>query len=101
MGVNIKKGDGVFALIQSANRDELAFNNPNKFDVCRKTNNHVTFGFGIHTCLGQGLARVELQIVFKKLFQRFPKLKIEETFNEISFKYDSQIYGIYKLPVSW
>ena len=101
MGVNIKKGDGIFALIQSANRDELAFKNPDKFDICRHANNHVTFGFGIHTCLGQGLARIELQIVFRKLFQRFPNLKIEEKFNEISFKYDSQIYGIYRLPVSW
>ena len=101
MGVNIKKGDGIFALIQSANRDDLVFQNPEKFDICRPVNNHVTFGFGIHTCLGQGLARIELQIVFRKLFQRFPNLKIEEKFNEISFKYDSQIYGIYKLPVSW
>ena len=101
MGVNIKKGEGIFALIQSANRDELAFEKPDKFDICRNANNHVTFGFGIHTCLGQGLARIELQIVFRKLFQRFPNLKIEEKFNEISFKYDSQIYGIYRLPVSW
>ena len=75
MGVNIKKGDGIFALIQSANRDELAFKNPDKFDICRHANNHVTFGFGIHTCLGQGLARIELQIVFRKLFQRFLKTR--------------------------
>ena len=79
----------------------MAFEKPDKFDICRNANNHVTFGFGIHTCLGQGLARIALQIVFRKLFQRFPNLKIDEKFNEISFKYDSQIYGIYRLPVSW
>jgi cytochrome P450 len=101
MGQEIKKGDGIFALIPSANRDEMAFKNADKFDISRNANNHVTFGFGIHSCLGQGLARIELQIVFRRLFEKFPNLKLLEPLKNIPFKYDSQIYGLYKLLVSW
>ena len=61
----------------------------------------MAFGFGIHTCLGQTLARIELQVVFRKLFKKFPNLKLVQKFEEIPFKYDSQIFGLYKLLVSW
>jgi cytochrome P450 len=61
----------------------------------------MSFGFGIHSCLGQGLARIELQVVFRKLFERFPGLHVPEPVNTLPFKYDSQIYGLYRLPVAW
>jgi cytochrome P450 len=47
------------------------------------------------------LARIELQVVFAKLFQRFPDLRLVEPFEDIKFKYDSQIYGLYRLQVAW
>ena len=100
-GMTIRKGDGVFALSPSVNRDPDEFPDPERFDITRRTNHHMSFGFGIHRCLGQGLARVELQVVFRKLFERFPDLRTAEPLNRLAFKYDSQIYGLYELPVVW
>ena len=59
----IRKGEGVFALNPAANRDPAVFPDPDTFDVHRDASHHVAFGFGIHQCLGQILARMELQIV--------------------------------------
>ena len=59
------------------------------------------FGYGIHRCLGQQLARIELQVVFAKLFHRFPTLRVAESVDSLPFKYDSQIYGLYRFPVAW
>ena len=61
----------------------------------------VAFGYGIHRCLGQQLARIELHVVFEKLFKRFPNLQVAEPVQSLPFKYDSQIYGLYRLPVTW
>ncbi len=100
-GVAISKGDGIFAVNAAANRDEAEFPNPDEFDISRDASNHLAFGYGIHRCLGQGLARIELQVVFPKLFARFPALRLAEPLENIPFKYDSQIYGLYKLPLVW
>ena len=100
-GSTIRKGDGVFAVAASANRDPDEFPDPDRLDVTRNASHHMSFGFGIHRCLGQGLARIELQIVFRKLFERFPNLRLAEPFETLPFKYDSQIYGLYRLPVAW
>jgi cytochrome P450 len=100
-GSTIRKGDGVFAVAASANRDPDEFPDPDRLDVKRNASHHMSFGFGIHRCLGQGLARIELQIVFRKLFERFPNLRLAEPFETLPFKYDSQIYGLYRLPVAW
>jgi cytochrome P450 len=100
-GAVIRKGEGVFALAALANRDEVEFPNADELDITRDASSHVAFGYGIHRCLGQGLARIELQIVFPKLFGRFPTLRLAEPLESIPFKYDSQIYGIYKLPLTW
>ena len=68
----LAKGDRVFLLIGAANRDPRRFENPNVFDPTRPDNQSLSFGAGIHYCLGQGLARLEAQIVFEKLLARFP-----------------------------
>ena len=100
-GEKIAQGDGIFAVNPAANRDPHAFPNPNVLDITRDASSHVTFGYGIHSCLGQGLARIELQVVFGKLFQRFPDLRLAEAYEQIAFKYDSQIYGLKRLMVAW
>ena len=97
----IKKGDGIFAVNAAANRDETEFPNPDEFNIARDASNHLAFGYGIHRCLGQGLARIELEVVFPALFRRFPNLRLAEAMETIPFKYDSQIYGLYKLPLVW
>ena len=67
-GVPIKAGEGVLTLGNAANHDPDVFADPDGLDIDRGARNHVAFGFGAHQCLGQNLARVELQIVFDTLF---------------------------------
>ncbi len=100
-GIVIKKGEGVFGLTPAANRDPTMFQDPDRFDVRRNAGNHCAFGYGIHQCLGQMLARFELRTVFPALFQRIPTLELAVPVIEIRFKDDSQIYGIYAMPVRW
>jgi cytochrome P450 len=99
--VVIREGDGVFALNPAANRDPAVFPDPDTFDVHRDASHHVAFGFGIHQCLGQILARLELQVVLPLLLQRLPNLRIAAKHGQIRFKDDMQIYGVHNLPVAW
>ena len=100
-GSTIRKGEGVFALNAAANRDPAVFPDPDKFDVHRDASRHMAFGWGIHQCLGQVLARIELQVVLPMLLQRLPKLRVAAKEGEIRFKDDMQIYGVHNLPVAW
>jgi len=70
-------------------------------DLARPAIHHVAFGWGPHQCVGQQLARVELQVVFSTLFRRIPTLRLAADLAELKFKEDSQAYGIYELPVAW
>ena len=60
----------------AANFDETHFSNPERFDATRHPNEHVAFGFGTHYCLGQALARVELNVMFERLLSRLPDMKL-------------------------
>lgn len=100
-GQLIKAGDSVIALISGANHDPSIFPNPEKFDITRKADHHVAFSFGIHQCLGQPLARVELQTVFSTLFQRMPTLKFAVPAEQINSKGDHFVLGVESLPVTW
>jgi cytochrome P450 len=99
-GKCIHAGDGVIAPIMAANRDPQVFPDPDKFDVRRDARGHLAFGYGVHQCLGQALARVELQAVFANLFQRFPNLQLAVPMEELRFK-NALIYGVEELPVTW
>jgi cytochrome P450 len=100
-GVLVRKGEGVIALSNTANRDPEAFADPDDLDVDRGARHHVAFGFGAHQCLGQNLARMELQIVFDTLFRRLPGLRLVAPSAELPFKDDASVYGLYELPVAW
>ncbi|WP_410668661.1 cytochrome P450 [Amycolatopsis sp. cmx-4-68] len=100
-GQLIREGEGVLGLSYSGNRDEAAFENPDDLDLERGARHHVAFGFGPHQCLGQNLARMELQIVFDTLFRRIPELKLAAPVDQLPFKHDSSIFGLYCLPVTW
>jgi cytochrome P450 len=99
-GKCIHAGDGVIAPIAAANRDPEVFPEPDAFDIHRDARRHLAFGFGIHQCLGQQLARLELQIVFPKLFERFPTLRLAVPEEELKYK-NAIIYGVESLPVTW
>ena len=77
-GITIEKGVKIAALLGSANRDESVFQSPDAMDLKRNPNNHISFGGGIHFCLGAPLARLELGISMPALFERFPKIEIAE-----------------------
>ncbi|MFW6077769.1 MAG: cytochrome P450, partial [Hyphomicrobiales bacterium] len=100
-GVEIRAGEGVWALLSAANRDDSAFAQPDRFDITREAGHHVSFGFGVHQCLGQGLARMELAIVFEQLLRRLPGLRLAVAFDDVPFKHDSFIFGVKRLPVAW
>jgi cytochrome P450 len=73
-GARLQRGQYVLGFIASANRDPEVFPEPDRFDVGRQPNPHMSFGHGIHYCLGGPLARVELQVVFGSLLERYPNL---------------------------
>ncbi|MFD2421589.1 cytochrome P450 [Amycolatopsis pigmentata] len=100
-GARIKAGEGVVVLSLLANHDPDVFDDPGTLNLERSARNHITFGFGGHQCLGQNLARLELQIVFDTLFARIPGLRLAEPADKLPFKDDANIYGLYRLPVTW
>ncbi len=75
-GKHLRKGQRVFAFTNSANRDGAQFSDPDRFDIARTHNPHLTFGHGIHFCLGAPLARIESQIAIKRLAERFPGIRL-------------------------
>lgn len=77
-GLNLEPGQALMLSIAGANRDPAANADPDRFDVTREKVTHVSFGYGIHLCLGMSLARLEARIVFTKLFGRFSSLKFAE-----------------------
>ncbi|GAA2234704.1 cytochrome P450 [Promicromonospora sukumoe] len=97
----IRAGDGVLALSNVANRDPQVFTDPDAFDIERGARNHLAFGHGPHQCLGQNLARLELQVVFDTLLRRIPDLRSAVPVEQLSFKADTLAYGIHELPVTW
>jgi cytochrome P450 len=91
-------GDFAMLLIAAANRDEAVFDDPERFDITRQPNNHLSLGFGIHHCLGAALARMQTQMALKSLFQRAPKLALDP--GQITFKSNVILRGMESLPVS-
>ncbi|WP_433274449.1 cytochrome P450 [Pseudonocardia xinjiangensis] len=100
-GVTIRAGEGIIAAGESANRDAAAFTAPDELDIKREPNHHLAFGFGVHQCLGQPLARLELQIAYPALLRRFPELRVAVPEEEIRYRDKMIVYGVQALPVSW
>ncbi|MFF1318593.1 MULTISPECIES: cytochrome P450 [Streptomyces] len=100
-GQVIKAGEGVIMVNEIGNRDPEVFADPDRLDITRDARRHVAFGFGVHQCLGQPLARMELQVVYGTLYKRIPTLKLAGDLQDVRFKTDAFIYGVHELPVSW
>ncbi len=100
-GQVIRADDGVLLACEAANRDPAVFPDPDRLDIGRDARGHIAFGFGVHQCLGQNLARVELQVVYGTLYKRIPTLRLATSLDQIPFKHDAIIYGVYELPVTW
>ncbi|MGY1439371.1 cytochrome P450 [Streptomyces reniochalinae] len=100
-GQTIRAGEGVILLGELANRDPLVFPEPDTLDLARNARRHQAFGGGSHHCVGQPLARMELQVVYPVLFRRIPTLRLATDVSQVPFKYDAVIYGVHELPVTW
>ncbi|WP_412075112.1 cytochrome P450 [Streptomyces xanthophaeus] len=100
-GVTIRADDGVIFSTSVINRDAAVFAEPDALDWHRPTRHHLAFGFGIHQCLGQNLARAELEIALGTLFDRLPGLRLAVEPDRIPFKPGDTIQGLIELPVAW
>ncbi|MCF3179905.1 cytochrome P450 [Streptomyces polychromogenes] len=100
-GVTIRPGDGVVFSTSVINRDEAVFQEPDVLDWHRRSNRHLAFGFGIHQCLGQNLARAEMEIALGTLFDRLPGLRLAADPDTIPFKPGDTVQGMIELPVAW
>src|ERR1700756_2022657 len=99
-GQLIRAGDFLVINLPAGNWDTEFVDDPETLDVDRNTRGHLGFGYGVHQCIGQNLARVEMQVAFATLARRLPGLKLAVPPDELRFK-DSDIYGMKELPVSW
>ena len=78
-GIKLRKGEEVGLMLGAANRDPARFAEPHRFDPVRQPNPHVSFGAGLHFCVGAPLARLEMQIAIPLLFKRLPDLALADT----------------------
>ncbi|MEU8434495.1 cytochrome P450 [Streptomyces sp. NPDC029216] len=101
-GQTIEAGTTVVLSFNTANRDPHRFADPDVLDLRRPYDGHLAFSHGIHQCLGQQLARVEMRVAFRALFDRFPTLRLAVPADEVLLRPESaDIYGVKSLPVTW
>lgn len=97
-GVLLEPGQQIIALLGSANRDELVFENPDNFNIDRKRIPHFSFGAGSHVCLGQLMARMEAKIALEKISKALPSIRLADT--QISWRKNSFFRQLEKLPIT-
>jgi cytochrome P450 PksS len=100
-GVTIPRGERVFAVLASANRDNRQFDRPDDLDLRREPNRHVAFGLGIHYCLGAPLARLEGQIAINTLLRRLPGLRLAVRPDALPWRPGLVLHGLKALPVAF
>ncbi|TCO60786.1 cytochrome P450 [Actinocrispum wychmicini] len=100
-GQLIRAGEVVTLSLPAANRDPARFTRPEVFDPDKSVTDHLAFGHGLHHCIGAPLARLEMQIAYPALLNRFPDLRMAVPVEEIQRREDVNVYGVHSLPVSW
>jgi cytochrome P450 len=98
-GQSLRRGDSIVALLGAANADPVRFPDPAKLDLSRSPNSHLSFGSGIHFCLGSQLARVEAQVGFERLFTRYPRLALAVAHSELKYSRNMLLRALVALPV--
>lgn len=97
-GTRIRAGESLMLSYVSANRDESVFTDPERFDITRTRNRQVAFGFGVHTCLGANLARMEMRLLFAELLRRLPHLELA---GEPAWSQSLIVGGVKRLPIRY
>jgi cytochrome P450 len=100
-GVTIRAGEAIIMHQPTADRDPARFPAPDRFDITRPPQPHLVFGIGIHQCIGQPLARMELETAIGTLIRRIPSLRAALPMEELRFHDKMAIYGLESLPVAW
>ncbi len=100
-GQLVRAGEGMVMNLPAGNRDTAFLTDAGTFDIDRDPRGHLAFGHGVHQCLGQVLARAELQIALPTLLRRLPGLRLAVPLEELRFRHDMSIYGVHELPVAW
>ncbi|MFI1590644.1 MULTISPECIES: cytochrome P450 [Streptomyces] len=100
-GQHIRAGEGVIVTNSIANRDSSVFTDPDTLDVRREARHHLAFGYGVHQCLGQNLARLELEVILTALLDRLPGLRLAVPVDQLTLRPGTTIQGVNELPVTW
>jgi cytochrome P450 family 142 subfamily A polypeptide 1 len=98
-GTEMREGEKIMLLFESANFDEAQFENPDEFNVRRDPNGHVAFGFGTHFCLGNQLARLELRLMTERVLQRLPDLRLADDGDVLPLRPANFVSGLESMPV--
>ncbi len=97
----MNRGEIVLGVIGSANRDETVFDNPDSLNIVRETNKHLSFGYGIHFCLGAPLARMEAQIAINSIVHRLPELRLDGKPESLKWRSSLVLRGLEALPAKF
>ncbi|MCP2246381.1 Cytochrome P450 [Lentzea aerocolonigenes] len=100
-GETIREGSTVILSLLAGNHDPQRYEHPDSLDVHRNARGHLSFGHGVHQCLGQQLARIEMRAGFEGLLRRFPTLRLAVPAGDVKLRTDMNIYGVHALPVTW
>jgi cytochrome P450 family 142 subfamily A polypeptide 1 len=99
-GAQLKRGEKIILLFESANLDEAVFGDPESFRIDRYPNNHLAFGFGTHFCLGNQLARLELAVMLERLLKRLPDMRLASE-EPLPLRPANFVSGLEKMPVKF
>ena len=98
-GTELREGEKIMLLFESANFDETQFENPDEFDIRRDPNGHVAFGFGTHFCLGNQLARLELRLMTERVLKRLPDLRLADDGDVLPLRPANFVSGLESMPM--
>jgi cholest-4-en-3-one 26-monooxygenase len=98
-GTELREGEKIMLLFESANFDEAQFDNPDEFDIRREPNGHVAFGFGTHFCLGNQLARLELRLMSERVLERLPDLRLADDSDVLPLRPANFVSGLESMPM--
>lgn len=100
-GQQVRQGEAVMLSLPAANRDPARFPDPDRLLLDRDETGQLAFGYGAHLCSGHQLARLELRIMYARLFRRFPGLRLAVAPQDVPLRLQMSVYGVERLPVSW
>ncbi len=99
-GQLVRAGEHVMMNLVAGNFDSEFVDNPDIFDIERNARGHLAFGYGVHQCIGQNLARLELQIALTTVARRLPGLRLAVSVEELNFMNDQAIYRMEEMPLT-